>query len=237
MIIELYKNSKIKGYVELVSHMGEDIITPAGAARASFAKDVTEITDRDVKLVNYCAREKHTSIFEHNTITFKFKVPLFVARQHMRHRTWSYNEVSRRYTSLDIDFYEPQEFRTQHKSNRQASNEDQINPVVSFVKGTTVCWDTLASNAIEKHNEDSLSLYNKLINAGVCREQARMILPQNLYTSYWGTVNLNNLVKFIHLRDHEGAQYEIQVVAQACKQIIYELWPLTAKALFEVNHG
>ena len=237
MIVNLYENSKSQGYVELVSHMGKDIVTPAGAARASFAKEVTEITERDIKLVNYCAREKHSSIFEHNTLTFKFKVPLFVARQHMRHRTWSYNEVSRRYTSIDIDFYEPNSFRTQHKSNRQASNEDEINPIVSLVKGSTVSWDTKASTAIENHVKDSLKLYNQLLDSGVCREQARMILPQNIYTTYWGTVNLNNLIKFIHLRDHEGAQQEIQVVAQACKAIIYDLWPQTAKALFEVNHG
>ena len=237
MIVNLYENSNVQGYVELIQFMGEDIVTPAGAARASFAKEVNEITPRDIKLVKYCAREKHSSIFEHNTMTFKFKVPLFVARQHMRHRTWSYNEVSRRYTSIDIDFYEPNSFRTQHESNRQASNEDEIDPVVSFVKGTTICWDTLASDAVVKHNKESLSLYNKLMDAGVCREQARMVLPQNLYTTYWGTVNLNNLVKFIHLRDHEGAQWEIQVVAQACRKIIYEIWPETAKALFEVNHG
>ena len=93
MIVNLYKNSKSQGYVELISHMGKDIVTPAGAARASFAKEVTEINERDIKLVKYCAREKHSSIFEHNTITFKFKVPLFVARQHMRHRTWSYTII------------------------------------------------------------------------------------------------------------------------------------------------
>jgi thymidylate synthase (FAD) len=237
MIIELYKDSKAKGYVELISYMGKDIVTPAGAARASFAKEVTEISERDIKLVNYCAKEKHTSIFEHNTLTFKFKVPLFVARQHMRHRTWSYNEVSRRYTSVDIDFYEPSMFRTQHKTNRQASNEDIINPIVSLVKGTTISWDVTASEAIKKHNEEALNLYRKLLDSGVCREQARMVLPQNLYTSYWATVNLNNLVKFIHLRDHEGAQQEIQVVARACKEIIYKVWPETAKCLFEVNHG
>ena len=120
---------------------------------------------------------------------------------------------------------------------KDVSNEDEINPIVSLVKGSTVSWDTKASTAIENHVKDSLRLYNKLLDSGVCREQARMILPQNIYTTYWGTVNLNNLVNFIHLRDHEGAQQEIQVVAQACKTIIYELWPETAKALFEVNHG
>lgn len=237
MIINLYEESPIKGYVELVSYMGEDIITPANAARASFAKEVTNITEKDIKLVNYCAKEKHSSIFEHNLITFKFKVPLFVAKQHMRHRTWSYNEISRRYTSVNIEFYEPLFFRSQHSSNRQASNLDRIDPVISSIKGSTTTWTTGASEAIKKHNKQSLDLFNKLLKAGVCREQARMVLGQNLYTQYIGTTNLNNLVKFINLRDHEGAQHEIQVVAQACKEIIYNLWPKTAKALFEVKHG
>ena len=76
------------------------------------------------------------------------------------------------------------------------------------------------------HHEQSLSLFNQLIEAGVCREQARGVLPQNMYTQYWGTVNLNNLLKFIELRTHEGAQWEIQKVAEACLEIAEDLWPI-----------
>ena len=235
MIVELYKDSKVKGYVELIDHMGLDIVTPAGAARASFAKEVTKMNSKDIKLVNYCAKENHTSIFEHNTISFKFKVPLFVARQHMRHRTWSYNEVSRRYTSVDIEFYEPSFFRSQHCKNRQSSNDDKIDPVVNSIKGSTLTWTTGASEAIKQHDKRSYDLFQKLLESGVCREQARMVLPQNLYTIYWGTTNLNNLVKFIKLREHESSQKEIQFVAKARKKIISNIWPETTKSLFEVK--
>ena len=91
----------------------------------------------------------------------------------MRHRTWSYNEISRRYTDIDMQFYEPNLFRTQHKSNRQASNpEDLINPIVTYVK-TPHGASSTADNLVKLHNERSLHLFNALISSGVCREQAR----------------------------------------------------------------
>jgi len=155
-------------------------------------------------------------------------VPLFVRSQHHRHRTWSYNEISRRYTDVNIQFYEPSEFRTQHKSNRQASNEDDlIDPVMlAFEDGGKVP----ASSLVKRHHENSLRLFEGLIEAGVCREQARGVLPQNMYTEYYGTVNLSNLLKFIDLRTHEGAQWEIQKVAEACLDIAEDLWPVAVGA-------
>ena len=150
-------------------------------------------------------------------------VPLFVRSQHMRHRTWSYNEISRRYTDVDMQFYEPASFRTQHASNRQASNhEGLINPVLS-------CGSD-CDEMVSLHNQMSLDLYSRMIHAGVCREQARGVLPQNMYTEYYGTTNLNNLLKFIELRKHMGAQWEIQKVAEACEQIAKNLWPITMGA-------
>ena len=160
-------------------------------------------------------------------------VPLFVRSQHHRHRTWSYNEISRRYTDENFQFYEPLKFRTQHKSNRQASNvEDQINPDLRTHSGSLVPTSSyLASDAVKDHHKHSLCLYNKLIDGGVCREQARGVLPQNLYTEYYGTCNLNNLIKFIDLRTHEGAQQEIRVVAEACKKIATDLWPVAMNSM------
>ena len=87
-----------------------------------------------------------------------------------------------------------------------------------------------ASRLVALHHRESLQLFNKLIEAGVCREQARGVLPQNLYTEYYGTVNLNNLLKFIDLRTHEGAQWEIQKVAEACLEIAEGLWPVAVGA-------
>ncbi len=155
-------------------------------------------------------------------------VPLFIRSQHHRHRTWSYNEISRRYTDLDLRFYEPSEFRTQHKSNRQASNvNESFNPLIN-PKG--ISGGNHADYLVKSHNKESMRLYNKLLEAGICREQARGVLPQNLYTEYYGTVNLNNLMKFIDLRSHEGAQWEIQQVAKACLEIAESLFPVTIAA-------
>ena len=215
------------GYVELVDSMGTDL-TIVNSARVSLGRHKETIDHRDVKLINYLARNKHTSTFEHNIATFRIKVPLFVARQHHRHRTWSYNEISRRYTEHDILFYEPRQFRTQHAHDRQASNQqEKIDPLIdkkSTSGGRSASWLVL------NHNRQSLLLYKKLIKAGVCREQARGVLPQNMYTEYYGTTNLNNLLKFIDLRVHASAQEEIQQLAMAMMEIARGLWPIAIEA-------
>ena len=224
MKFDLYSDNI--GSVEYVEHMGSDL-TIVNSARVSFGKQKMTLDTRDEKLIKYLMEHKHTSTLEHNIVTFRFCVPLFVRSQHHRHRTWSYNEISRRYTEVDIKFYEPPEFRTQHKSNRQASNvKDTIDPIVyAFEDGGTL----KASSLIKRHHEHSLDLYNSLLDSGICREQARGVLPQNMYTEYYGTVNLNNLLKFIELRTHMGAQWEIQKVAEACLEIASNLWPITMK--------
>ena len=215
------------GSVEYVSHMGTDL-SVVNSARVSFGKNKTVLDDKDKKLISYLIKHRHTSTLEHNLVTLRFCVPLYVRSQHHRHRTWSYNEISRRYTDVDIRFYEPQGFRTQHKSNRQASNaEEMINPVLS-------CGSD-CDEMVGLHHQMSLDLYNRMIEAGVCREQARGVLPQNMYTEYYGTVNLNNLLKFIDLRTHDGAQWEIQKVAQACLEIATDLWPVTVNAYREIR--
>ncbi len=212
------------GKVEYIQHMG-DCLTIVNSARVSFGKHKDELDERDKKLISYLVDHKHTSTFEHNLVTFRFVVPLFVRSQHHRHRTWSYNEISRRYTDENLAFYEPASFRTQHKSNRQASNaEELINPMVP-VPYNNAGFQGDASRVIQDWNEKAVKLYNDLMEAGVCREQARGILPQNLYTEFYGTVNLSNLLKFIDLRTHEGAQWEIQKVAEACLEIATDLWP------------
>lgn len=219
------------GKVELVQHMGEDI-TVVNSARVSFGVQKETLDDKDRKLINYLIKHRHTSTLEHNIATFRIKAPLFVRSQHHRHRTWSYNEISRRYTDSDIEFYEPTNFRTQHKSNRQASNlQDTINPLLSFE--TDACSKPLvltASEAIARHHRESLKFFDELLAAGVCREQARGVLPQNLYTEYYATANLNNILKFIELRTHEGAQWEIQKLADSMLNIIKEIWPITVES-------
>ena len=225
--IEIYNDGI--GAVEYVEHMGSDL-TVVNSARVSFGVEKNELDEKDKRLINYLIRHKHTSTLEHNIVTFRFCVPLFVRSQHHRHRTWIYNEISRRYTDVNIQFYEPQGFRTQHKSNRQASNADElINPILS-------CGSD-CDEMVGLHNQMSLDLYNRMIEAGVCREQARGVLPQNLYTEYYGTVNLSNLLKFIDLRTHEGAQWEIQKVAEACLDIATKLFPETVGAYRKIKEN
>ena len=218
------------GSVEYIDHMGTDL-TVVNSARVSFGQERKTLSPKDEKLIKYLVKHKHTSTFEHNCITFRFTVPLFVRSQHHRHRTWSYNEISRRYTDVNLQFYEPKLFRTQHTSNRQASNPDElVDPSIYPEEGSYFCDDTTCSQAVRNHHKICMSMYEDLIKAGVCREQARGVLPQNLYTQYYGTVNLNNLIKFISLRMHEGAQWEIQQVAKACLDIAEELWPVAIES-------
>ncbi len=225
------------GKVELVQTVGNDL-SVVNAARVSFGVEKEELDDKDKKLINYLVKHKHTSTLEHCFMTFKFVVPLYVRSQHHRHRTWSYNEISRRYTSVDMEFYSPKTFRTQHETNRQASNLDEIDPNLSQYKhGPLPVPPNPASEAIAWHHRRSLTLYESLIENGVCREQARGVLPQNLYTTYIGSVNLNNLLKFIALRDHEGAQVEIQQVAKACLTFAQEHFPYTVAAYRESRQG
>ena len=225
------------GCVDYIDHMGSDL-TIVNSARVSFGVQKSDLDGRDKRLINYLIKHKHTSTLEHNVVTFKFTVPLYIRSQHHRHRTWSYNEISRRYTDKDLRFYEPKEFRTQHESNRQASNPDElINPNMTTYSGFSLVATSVqtAAAAIQLHHIESLKLFNRLIEVGVCREQARGVLPQNLYTEYYGTVNLNNLLKFIDLRTHMGAQWEIQKIAEACLEIATDLWPVSVQSYRKIR--
>jgi len=221
------------GFVEYISHMGSDV-TVVNSARVSFGKHISDLSERDTKLIKYLIKNKHTSVLEHNVVTFRFKVPLFIRTQHMRHRTWSFNEISRRYTSYDLEFYEPNRFRKQSASNRQASTEDYINPIFPAQRGVKNI-NYIASRRLKSFHKEALYLYENLLESGVCREQARGVLPQNLYTQYYGTCNLNNLFKFVSLRLHEGAQWEIQQVAKAVLRIMADLYPQTVQAYTDVK--
>ena len=218
------------GRVDFIQSWGNDLML-VNSARASFGVEKEALDDRDKDLIKFLVQHKHTSTLEHCGITFRCVVPLFVRSQHHRHRTWSYNEISRRYTDVGIEFYEPDSFRTQHKSNRQASNEEElINPEMSDeVCQKLICVN--AADAIKKHHEFSLKLFDELLEKGVCREQARGVLPQNLYTTYYASACLSNIMKFIDLRDKPGAQWEIQVLARAMMQFVEREFPYAAEAM------
>ena len=235
MIEPIYLYDDGIGKVEYVEHMGSDL-SVVNSARVSFGKHKQLLDEKDEKLINYLIKHRHTSTLEHCVVTFRFKVPLYVRSQHHRHRTWSYNEISRRYTEYNIEFYEPKQFRTQHKSNRQASNVDAlIDPPIhpdKIINSKLRC-----SQALAKHHKESLRLYEDMMSVGVCREQARGVLPQNMYTEYYGTCNLSNLLKFVDLRIHEGAQVEIQEVAKAILKITKNLFPITVGAYEKAKFG
>jgi len=215
-------NPKIK--VSYVSHMGDDL-TIVNAARVSFNKSSDTLDERDKKLINYLAEHNHMSPFEHCTLTVLIEVPLYIRSQIHRHRTFAYNEVSRRYTSEDLDFYVPDmgDIRKQSKSNRQGSDgeldEDESMAVQAMMN---------------KFHADSLELYNNLLDLGVCREQARGVLPQNLMTKFYMTGNLRNFAHFLKLRSHKGAQQEAQEVADQLRAILTEKYPQALEALTRV---
>lgn len=205
-----------QGWIGLIDHLGTES-TIVNAARVSFGKLKTEMDDRDVKLLEYLIANKHTSPLEHMVFTFSIHCPLFVRGQWHRHRTWSYNEISRRYTEVDMEFYTPEALRRQAESDRQASVADPA------FEGAEL------QQAISAHNQASFELYEKLLASGVCREQARGVLPQNMMVTFWGTVDLSNLLHFLELRDSEHAQYEIREYAVAIKQLIKPIVPNVAK--------
>ncbi len=208
-----------QGWVGLIDHLGTEA-TIVNAARVSFGKIKKEIDERDAALMEYLIANRHTSPLEHMVFTFSVHCPLFIRGQWHRHRTWSYNEISRRYTEIDMEFYTPEKLRRQAESNRQASYADP-----DFD-------DETLRQMIAGHNKESLELYEKLLANGVCREQARGVLPQNMMVTFWGTVDLSNLLHFLELRDSEHAQYEIREYAVAIKKLIKPLIPHVA-AYFE----
>ena len=207
-----------QGWVGLLDHMGTET-TIVNAARVSFGKRKECMDDSDVKLLRYLVEHRHTSPMEHVSLSFVVHCPLFVRAQWQRHRTWSYNEISRRYTEVDMTFYVPPQVREQAASNRQAS-----------VEPSTVDQKTCRGLIMEQ-NRASLALYERLLAMGVCREQARGVLPQNLMTTFWATVDLHNLTGFLELRDSEHAQWEIRSYAAAIKDLIEPLFPHLAAVL------
>lgn len=207
--------------VTYVDHMGNDL-SIVNAARVSFNSTSDSLEEKDIKLINYLAKHEHMSPFEHCTLTVLIECPLYIRSQIHRHRTFAYNEISRRYTSEDLQFYVPSvnDVRQQSKSNRQASN------------GTLD--DTEANQVIQKMvdaHATMFSLYEDLLKSGVCREQARGVLPQNLMTKFYMSGNLRNYTHFLDLRTHDGSQKEVRDVANQLEQILTNKFPAALKAL------
>lgn len=209
------------GYVRLVDHMGGDL-SVVRAARVSYdaAPRAGEDEGSDARLINYLWKNRHTSPFEAVQFTFEVKAPIFVFRQWHRHRTWSYNEVSARYTELPEEFYVPEvnQITTQATDNKQMRT-DEIHPE-----------GELFQSVMKSENERAFISYQYLLKEGCPRELARSVLPVATYTHMFASVNLLNLLKFLNLRTHEHAQYEIRVYAEAMLKLIEPVAPACIKA-------
>lgn len=208
---------------DYVNHMGTDE-TVVNAARVSFNKEITELNWSDVKLISYLAKHNHWTPFSHCMVTLREKVPIFVARQRFKHTVgFSYNEVSRRYVSNDPEFYVPSELRAKADNVKQGSSDVCVTLPVNL-------------NPEFIHNE-ALSMYKKMLECGVCPEQARMVLPQSMYTEYYVTGSLAAWARAYKLRSEKTAQREIQELASQWTKIIEPLFPYSWDALVkEVNH-
>lgn len=195
------------------------------AARVSYDPGSTKHTSTDRGLIRYLVRNWHTTPLEMVEMKFHIKMPLFVARQHLRHRTASVNEVSARYSEVRDEFFVPDEFRKQAKVNRQGSDGVVDDNAVSVA-------------AARAHAEMSHQMYLEMINSGeVCREQARMVLPQSMYTEFYWKINLHNLMHYLHLRMESHAQKEIQDYANMIYKLVKPLAPYAFEAFedFRLN--
>lgn len=184
--------------LSLIRVSGSDVDI-VNAARVSYGKSVDTLTERDTKLLSFLMQHQHTSPFEHNQLSFRIKAPLFVARQWMRHRMNSYNEISYRYVKAPVEFYVPPYWRNQDTVNKQGS-------VGSFTNEEL-------TRKYKESIQESFATYEQMLQAGVSRELARGILPMCTYTQFIFTCNLHSLMHFLRLRLDPGAQYEIKQFA------------------------
>jgi thymidylate synthase (FAD) len=212
-----------RGFVRLIDHMGTDL-TVVNAARVSFGKRKESFDAKDAELVDYLAQHEHTAPFRHAYLTFHVKAPIFVFRQWMKHRIASdFNEISGRYVEFREDeFFVPESFRQQAKVNKQGS-EGEIEEANR----------TAAMDAFLKACHQSVAQYKKLIELGVCREQARCVLPLGLYSEVYWTASLQAVAHFLHLRLDSHAQWEIRQYAQAVRDLTEPLFPDSLKALMK----
>ena len=211
-----------KGFVRLVDYLGSDqrIVQ---SARVSYGNG-TKTVSQDAGLIDYLLRHQHTSPFEQVVFTFHVKMPIFVARQWVRHRTGRMNEVSGRYSIMKDEFYVPEtkDIEPQSKDNKQGRSDEPFDED----KAKEI------QAALQKGQKDSYDSYSELLDTGLAREVARINLPLSLYTEFYWQMDLNNLFRFLKLRLDGHAQYEIRQYAQVMLELVRKVCPL-AVASFE----
>lgn len=246
--------SQIK--VEYINHCGDDL-SVVDAARCSFDKvsgweypsqfpeeDYKNSESRfyrnelggfqrlkasDEKLIKYLANHKHYSPFNHSFISVRVKAPVFVARQLVKHKFMPWNEVSRRYVKGEVEFFTPESWRKAAENVKQGSSEESVD--ISELGASYS--DELKELHPDQVNDEALATYNKLISLGVCAEEARMVLPQSMMTTWIWSGTLGAFCDMLVLRLDEHTQFETRVVAQQVAEIVKELFPVSYKALVE----
>jgi len=203
------------GHVIYVDHMGTDMDI-IDAARVSY-DGKGKSSDRD--LLRYLMRHRHTSPFEMCELKVIIKCPMHVARQWIRHRTASLNEVSGRYSQLPNEMFVPEVVAYQATDNKQGRGEEFTADVQRYVKKIMVDFHDLAYKT-----------YEELLEGGVAKETARGVLPLDTYTEFVWKIDLHNLMHFLKLRLDQHAQYEIRVYAEAINELAWRLWPETMEA-------
>ena len=202
-----------KGFVRLEDTMGGDL-SVVRAARVSY-KSEPKTAEEDAKLIAYLLKHHHGTPFEHAVFQFHVKLPIFVARQWIRHRMSSYNETSFRYREAPEEFYIPEKWRGQDTKNKQGS--------AGISDGDDKAWNDLLSTGCV----GAMARYKLLLDNGVAREMARMVLPVNLYTEWYWTVNARALMHFITLRSENHAQWEMRQYSHALAHVLRQAMPLT----------
>lgn len=223
-----------KGFIEVIDSLGDDL-TVVNSARVSFGKRKEVYDKSDERLVRYLAKYKHFSPFRHLQVQFHIKAPEFVMRQWYKHvvgiettsnssaKDHAWNEISGRYVPVE-DYYEPSVWRKQSDDNKQASEG---------------VLDDLQQRRMDDAYNDLMRkvrmTYDKMVKAGMAKEQARIILPLNQYTEVYWTASFQAIMNFIELRNEKTSQWEIQEYAKVMLEQMKEVFPKTTKIWSEVN--
>jgi thymidylate synthase (FAD) len=207
------------GFVALDAALASDLAVVNGA-RVSFNQSSDDLDDKDAGLIRFLMRDRHGSPFEHGYFRFLVKAPLFVVREHHRHRAGhSYNEWSGRYSRIEAEFYVPDFVRSQVGKPGAYSFE----PVDEATRAA-------ARREIEQNATRAFQTYERLLEQGIAKEVARAVLPLSTYTKYFWSCNPRSLMHFCSLRNHESAQYEIRQYAAAAETFLERLMPVTHAA-------
>ena len=238
--------------VTYIDHMGSDL-SVVNAARVSFGKKsewelecdcvtdsscmeigcdcgnpntARQLPERDTKLIKYLAKHGHTSPFGHAFASFHVKAPIFVARQLVKHKFLRWNEISRRYVDDEPEFYQPDKWRGRSADKKQGSSDT----VVEFLRMQGFREQSVHDGSF-KHQMHSLDLYRDLVTAGVCPEQARMVLPQSTMTEWYWSGSLDAFMDMCNLRCKLDTQYETRLVAEYILSEMINLFPVSVEAL------